>query len=172
MCSVIGLLDQRCIDVDPALELAGAGPPARAFLLALADGAGARDAADRRVARVVQRVVRNLVDVHIGVDALGVPVGERLDLPDPVALAPLHLPRAGAGRALLAADARDPGVIAGERPLERLDPPGRAATIPIGLPEPVDGGDRRGAPPSSCPPAARGEASRAGSPRRAGHSRD
>src|SRR5919197_2766854 len=105
MWSVTGLLDQGCVDVDAALELVGAGPAARALLLARADGTGARDAADRRVARVVQRVVRDLVHVDVGVDALRVPVDDRLDLPDAVALAPLDLPRAGAGGALLAADA-------------------------------------------------------------------
>ena len=42
-----------------------------------------------RIARVVQRVVGNLVDVDVGPDALLVPVGERVDLPDAVALRPL-----------------------------------------------------------------------------------
>src|SRR5438105_15704545 len=136
MWSVTGLLDQRRIDVDTALELVRAGPAARTLVLARPDGARAGNAPDGRIAPIVERVVRDLVDVDVGVDALGVPVGERLDLPDPVALAPLHLLRAGAGRALLAPDAGDPGVVAGEGPLERLDLPDRAATIRIGLPEP------------------------------------
>src|SRR5215210_829489 len=70
---VIRLLDQRCIDVDAAFELVAAGPAARTLVLAGCDGTRARDAADRRVARVVQRVVRNLVHVDVGLDALGVP---------------------------------------------------------------------------------------------------
>src|SRR2546422_2492382 len=135
MCSVIALLDQGRVDVDAALELVRAGPAARALLLALADGAGARDAADRRVARVVQRVVRNLVDVDVGLDALRVPVGQGLDLPDAVTLAPFHLLGAGAGGGLLAADAGDPGVVAGESALERLDLAGVAAPVGVRLPE-------------------------------------
>src|SRR5437763_4159848 len=142
MWSVIRLLDQRCVDVDAALELVGAGPAARALVLALADRTGARDAADRRVAAVVQRVVRNLVDVDVGVDALGAPVCERLDLPDGVALAPLDLLRARSRGALLAPDSGDPRVVAGERALERLHLPDRAAPVGVGLPEAVDRVDR------------------------------
>src|ERR671937_2783775 len=121
MCSVIRLLDQRCVDVDPALELPGAGPAARPLVLACADGPRARDAADRRIAVVVQRVVRDLVHVDVRVDALRVPVDERLDLPDAVALAPLDLLCIRARRRLLAADPRDPRVEAAQRALERLD---------------------------------------------------
>src|SRR5919199_4264031 len=122
MCwSVIRLLDQWGVDVDAALKLLRAGPAARALVLAGADRPCAGDAADRRVAAVVQRVVRDLVDVDVGVDALGLPVDERLDLPDAVALRPLDLLRVRARRALLAADAGDPRVEVGERALERLD---------------------------------------------------
>src|SRR5919108_3962125 len=115
MCSVTALLDQRCVDVDAALELAAPGPPAGALVLAHADRPRARDATDRRVTGIVQRVVRNLVHVDVRLDALGVPVDERLHLPDAVALRPLDLLRARARRRLLAANARDPRVEAGER---------------------------------------------------------
>src|SRR3712207_2077528 len=93
MCSVIRLLQERCVDVDAALELPRAGPAARALVLARGDGTGARDAADGRVAAGVQRVDRDLVHERVRVDALRVPVDERLDLPDAVALAPLDLLR-------------------------------------------------------------------------------
>src|SRR5438067_8578065 len=63
---VIRLLDQWCVDVDAAFELARAGPAPRAFVLATGDGARARNAADRGIALIVQRVVRNLVDVDVG----------------------------------------------------------------------------------------------------------
>ena len=53
------------------------------------DGARAGHAADRRIARVVQRVVRNLVHVDVRLDAFCVPVHDRVDLPDAVALRPL-----------------------------------------------------------------------------------
>src|SRR5215216_5548570 len=108
MCSVIRLLDQRCVDVDAALELVRAGPPARALVLARGDRPRAVDAPDRRVPLVVQRVVGDLVDGDVRVDALRVPVDERLDLPDAVTLRPLDLLRVGAAQALLAADTGDP----------------------------------------------------------------
>src|SRR5439155_16924652 len=135
--SVIALLDQRCVDVDAALELVAPGPAPRALVLARLDGTRARDAADRRVARVVQRVVRNLVDVDVRLDALRVPVDERLHLPDAVALRPLDLLRVRARRRLLPADAGDPRVEAVERTLERLDLADVAAAVRLGLPQPV-----------------------------------
>src|SRR5919206_157175 len=141
--SVIALLDEWGIDVNAAFELVGAGPPACALALTRLHGPRARDAPDRRVPGVVQRVVRDLVDLDVGLDALRVPVDERLDLPDAVPLAPLDPARAGPGRRLLAADAGDPGVVAGERPLERLDLPDGAAVVRLRLPEPL----RRGDPP-------------------------
>src|ERR671929_1824510 len=122
--SVIALLDQWGVDVNAAFELVGAGPPARALALPRLNGPCARDAPDRRVPGVVQRVVRDLVDVDVGLDALRVPVDERLDLPDAVPLAPLDALRVRARQRLLAADAGDPGVEALERALERPGLPG------------------------------------------------
>src|SRR5437588_5120544 len=140
--SVIALLDQRCVDVDPALELVGAGPAACALLLARAHRPRARNAPDRRIAGVVQRVVGDLVHVDVGLDALCAPVDERLDLPDAVALAPLDAPCPLARRRLLAADAGDPSVVALEGALERLDLADVAAPVGLGLPQPVGGSDR------------------------------
>src|SRR2546423_2490281 len=133
--SVIALLDEWGVDVNAAFELLGAGPPARSLALPRLHGPRARDAPDRRVPGVVKRVVRDLVDVDVGLDALRVPVDERLDLPDAVPLAPLDASRAGPGGRLLAADAGDPGVVAGECAFERLGPPGGAAPVPPRLPE-------------------------------------
>ena len=96
---------------------------------------GAGDAADRAVAGLVQRVVGDLVDVDVGPDALLVPVGERVQLPDAVALRPLDLRRAGAARRLVAADAGDPGVVRLERADERLDLADLAAAVGVALPE-------------------------------------
>ena len=48
----------------------------------------------------------DLVDDDVGLHALCVPVDERVDLPDAVALGPLHLRRVGARQRLLAADRR------------------------------------------------------------------
>src|SRR6478672_1842809 len=121
MWSVIGLLHQSRIAVDAAFELVRAGPAARAFVLADEDGARAGNAADGRIARVVQRVVRNLVHVDVRLDALGVPVHDGLDLPDAVPLRPLDALCVGPRQRLLAANAGDPGVVGRERALERLD---------------------------------------------------
>src|ERR687891_492263 len=101
--------------MDSALELVGAGPAARALLFARCGRPRAGDAADRAVARVVQRVVWNLVDRDVRLDALRVPVDERVDLPNAVALRPLHLRRLRAAGRLLAADAGDPGGVRLER---------------------------------------------------------
>ena len=90
---------------------------------------------DGRVAPVVQRVVRDLVDGDVRLDALGVPVDERVDLPDVVALAPLDLLGVLAGQALLAADPGDPGVVGLERALERLDLADVAAAVGVALPQ-------------------------------------
>src|SRR2546423_12140342 len=89
--SVIALLDQRCVDVDAALELVAPRPAPGALVLARLDRTRARDAADGWVARVVQRVVRNLVHVDVRPDALRVPVDERLHLPAAVRLRPFDL---------------------------------------------------------------------------------
>src|SRR5688572_26115500 len=112
---VIRLLDQRCVDVDAAFELVAAGPAACALVLTRDDGTRAGNTADRRIARVMQRVVRNLVHVDVGLDALRVPVDDRLHLPDAVSLRPLDLLSVRARRRLLAPDAGDPRVITGER---------------------------------------------------------
>src|SRR3989440_7672770 len=132
--SVIALLDEWGVDVNAAFELLGAGPPARSLALPRLHGPRARDAPDRRVPGVVKRVVRDLVDVDVGLDALRVPVDERLDLPDAVPLAPLDAARTGPRRRLLPADAGDPGVVAGERTLQRLDLPDLAAVLRRQLP--------------------------------------
>ena len=121
--------------VDPALELVRAGPAARPLLLVRRDRPGAGNAADRAVARLVERVVGNLVHLDVGPDALLVPVGERVHLPDAVPLRPLELRRLGAARRLVAADARDPGVVRLERREQRLDLADVTAPVGVALPE-------------------------------------
>src|SRR6185437_3747674 len=102
-------------DVNAALELVRAGPAAGALLFVGRSRAGARDAADRPVPGFVQRVERNLVDPDVSPDPLLVPVGERVELPDPVPVRPLQLRGRSAARRLVAADAGDPGVVGTER---------------------------------------------------------
>src|SRR4029450_11790629 len=128
---------QRGLFVNPALELVGTGPPARALLFVLGDRPGAGNAADRAVTRLVQRVVRNLVHRDVCPDTLLVPIGERVHLPDAVALRPLELRRLGAARRLVATNARDPSVVRLERRKQGLDPADVAAhgavPVPRGL---------------------------------------
>src|SRR6266511_5542332 len=134
MCSVILLLD-RGVQMDAALELVGAGPAACALLLVGRRRPRAGDAPDRPVAHLVQRVVRNLVDGDVRPDALLVPVGEWMQLPDAVTLRPLHLRRLGARRRLVAPDTGDPAVVRRERLEQRLDLADVAAAVGIALPE-------------------------------------
>src|SRR5919109_4148198 len=109
---------QLRVFVDAALELVRAGPAAGPLLLVRASRTRARNAADRTVPSVVQRVEGDLVHVHVRPHALLVPVRERVDLEDTVALGPLDLRRVHTARRLVAPDARDPGVVRLERPDE------------------------------------------------------
>src|SRR5215207_2929143 len=121
--------------MDATFQLIAPGPAPRALLLALGDRARARDAPDRRIPDVVQRVVRDLVHDDVSLHALRVPVGERVDLPHAVALAPRDLLQIGARRALVAADAADPRVVRCEGALERLDLADMTAAVRVALPE-------------------------------------
>src|SRR5436309_11483717 len=134
MCSFICLLQWRLF-MNPALELVGTGPSARALLFVLGDRPGAGNAADRAVTRLVERVVGNLVDGDVRPDALLVPVRERVHLPDAVALRPLELRGLGAARRLVAADPGDPGVVRLERGQQRLDLADVTTAIGVALPE-------------------------------------
>src|SRR5207245_2397085 len=112
------------------------------LVLAGTNRARARHAPDRRITGVVQGVVRNLVDRDVRLHALRVPVDQRLHLPDAVALGPLELLRVRARRRLLAANARDPRVVARERTLERLDLADVAAAVGLRLPQAIGRVDR------------------------------
>src|SRR5690348_14106413 len=133
MCSVMCLLDEWCLFVDPALQLVRPGPAACPLLLVGCDRPGAGDAADRAVARLVQRGVGNLVDLDVRPDALLVPVRERAHLPHAVALRPLELGRLRTAWGLVAADARDPRVIRVESLEQRLDLADLAASVRVAL---------------------------------------
>src|SRR4051812_22334289 len=116
------------LDVQPALRLVGPRPAARAAVARLR----ARRATDRGVAAVVQRVVRQVALVDAPPEVLLGPVDERVVLPHRALLVPLDRLRVRAGRGLLAADAGDPGVRAGERALERSDLRRAAAVLRAG----------------------------------------
>src|SRR5438094_9346273 len=129
MCLLFGF------DVNATFELVRAGPAAGALLLVGRGRSGAGNAADRAIARLVQRVVRNLVDLDVGPDALLVPVRERVKLPDAVAVRPLRLRSRRAARRLVAADAGDPAVIRAERFQQGLDLADVAAAVRVRFPE-------------------------------------
>src|SRR3954462_779244 len=135
MCSVTWSPSRGCVEMDAALELVGAGPAPRPLLLVDGGRACTRDTADRAVAALVQGVVGNLVDGDVGPHALLVPVGERVELPDAVALGPLNLRRLRAARRLVAADAGDPRGVRRERVDERLDLPDVTAAVGVRLPQ-------------------------------------
>src|SRR5699024_9276013 len=79
----------RAGDMQPALGLRPTGPPA----LAARAGQRAVRTPDRRVAMLVQLVVRKLALADVVPAALVVPVGERVRLPQLVVLVPAHLRR-------------------------------------------------------------------------------
>src|SRR5438094_1998747 len=118
--------------MDAAFELVGAGPAAGALLFLGPGRAGARDAPDRAEADVVERVVRDLVDGDVGPDALLVPVGEGVQLPDVIALRPLHLRGGRAARRLVAADPGERRLVRLERPPHRLERADVAAGVRAG----------------------------------------
>src|SRR5436190_5687894 len=109
--------------VDPALlRRVRLPPPAtRALLLAGLDRARARSAADRRVALVVERVVRDVVLAHVVPDLVLRPLGERVQLDDrAVVVVDLDLADVRARRPLVAAQAGDPGVESMQHLRQRL----------------------------------------------------
>src|SRR5436309_879996 len=87
--------------VDPALPLRQASPSPGTFRLAHEPRAGARRAADRRVAQVVQRVVGQAVLLQVRPGIAPGPVGHGVDLDDEPArleLVPVHDRRPSPGR--------------------------------------------------------------------------
>src|SRR4029453_18653581 len=123
------------LQMNAALELVGARPPAGALLLVETGRPRTGDAADRTVPDLVQRVVGDVVRVDVAPHVLLGPVRQGLDLPDAVAIRTLDLPGVRARGRLLPPDARDPGVVGLERLDQRLDLADVAAAVGIRLPE-------------------------------------
>src|SRR6266496_1748268 len=105
-------------------------PPASgARVLAGDRGARAGRAADRAVALVVERVVRNIAGADRGPDLVLAPVGERVELHHAVRRVVFLQLELGAGDGLLAAPTGDPGFLAFERARKRLDLSDMAAAL-------------------------------------------
>src|SRR5438105_13980361 len=108
--------------VDAALLRRVLLPPPAAGAVGLAglDRACARRAADRRVALVVERVIRHVVLAHVVPDLVLRPLGERVELYDrAVVVIDLDLADVRPGRPLVAAQAGDPRVEAVEHLRQR-----------------------------------------------------
>jgi hypothetical protein len=80
----------------------------------------------------VQRVVGQVVLVHVGPDVLLRPLGERVELHDAALLVVLDVLRVGPRRRLLTAHPGDPGVHAVEHPVQRGDLALAAAVLGAG----------------------------------------
>src|SRR3954451_6919509 len=109
--------------VDPALLRCVRLPPPAAGAIGFSrlDGARARSAADRRVALVVQRVVRHDVRAHVVPDFVLRPLGERIELDDrAVVVVDLDLADVRARRPLVAAQSGDPRVESVQHLRQRL----------------------------------------------------
>ena len=105
-------------------------PPATgADILAGLHGARARRAADARVVLVVQLVVGHLVGAQIDPHLALAPVGQRAELDEVVGLVVSLGLQAAARRRLGFAQAGDPGLLAGQHTLQRLDLAGVAAGL-------------------------------------------
>src|SRR4051794_37812776 len=120
--------------MDPALLRRVHLPPPAAVPRRLAgrNRPGARLAADRGVAPVVQRVVGDIALTDVLPDLLLRPLGERVELDDrAVIVVDLDLADVGAGRPLVAAKAGDPRVERREMLRQRLDLADVAAEQPL-----------------------------------------
>src|ERR1700722_13088990 len=106
--------------MDAALGLACPGPAPAARVGPSVDPERAGRAADRRVAVVDQRVDQHSVGGDVVVDLLLGPADDRVDLDHLPAVVPLDHLGLAAVAGLVPADAGDPRVIVGQRPLQRL----------------------------------------------------
>src|SRR3954452_16004442 len=115
--------------VDPALGLCGARPAAVAQVAARPDRLRAVGAADRRIAAIVERVVREVVLTDVVPDVALGPIGERVQLPEVEALVPAELRRLGTAAGVCPADAGGPAVYGREGPAHRLRPAGGGRSV-------------------------------------------
>src|SRR5690606_79063 len=118
-----------------ALGLVEQSPPTRPRVLARPHLPGARPAADRTIALAEQRVDRDVMAFDVRRDVGIGPPGERSHLHLAAAHLEVDLPNVGPGRGLAAAYAGSPGVVVGERPLQRLHLAQGTAGVGVALEE-------------------------------------
>src|SRR5450631_1407147 len=104
-------------------------PTPGANILAGFNGARARRTADAGIAAIVQRIVGNAVPAQILPDVGVDPVGERIELPQPVRLIEFLHRHIRSRRRLRAALSRDPGAASRERAHQRRGLANRAAML-------------------------------------------
>ena len=108
-------------------------PPAPGpHIFAGADGAGAGRAADARIALRVQRIDRHLVLPDVGFDIGQGPFEQRIEFGQVVLCVKRHFAQVRARCRLFAAQAGDPGALAGQGAAERLDLAHGAAILALG----------------------------------------
>src|SRR6516225_1487625 len=112
----------------PALLFGLSHPPARTFILIARYGLRARPAADRGIAPIVKRVVRNVMLGNERPHVFGAPIQEGIDFHESEFLVPLHDACYRPVDALTAPDRTYPGVIAGDR-----SAPGQNLAVPAAL---------------------------------------
>src|SRR5262249_4752683 len=112
--------------MDTAFHLLLPVPSPAAFVSPGDHASSAGDAPDARVAVVVERVIRQFVSHDIIPHLPAGPGGQRVDLDQAVSRVPFNDADVGSRRRLISPERRDPGVVAPERPTERLGLSGAA----------------------------------------------
>src|SRR5580700_2974113 len=97
-------------------------PPAPGTLrLTRHDGTGARRAADRQKAALMQRIARHVIGAHEFARVLACPIEQRIDLDQAALFVELSKQQLGTVGGLIGAQPGDPGGGAMERPRQRRD---------------------------------------------------
>src|SRR5215468_4164813 len=109
------------LKMDSAFQLLLSVPSPAAFVRSGGHASSAGDTPDARVAVVVERVIRQFASHDVIPHLPAGPGGQRVDLDQAVSRVPFDGADVGARRRLIASERRNPGVVAPERLLERLD---------------------------------------------------
>src|SRR6202163_2336845 len=122
-------------EMQAALCLLAAAPPARAWILARHHRAGARHAANAGIVPIVERIVGHVMLAHVRLYVVERPAHERVDLDEAEAAVPGGDRRAGALGRLVAPDRCNPGVVSRQRRAQGQHLSLLAAAIGVAAPE-------------------------------------